>query len=206
MPVQILGITIYEPVTVITNVMLALFCFLWFLKLQRQNRKYWPYFFLFIAIATASSAIGHGMYVERNNPVQMGSRILAMSGFMFADLDMSKRFSRRFTSIAIAACSIGLFVFSAVWILVHNEFTVVKFNGLLALLGLVGGTTAYGYFRNGNVKDAWVLAGVLVNGLAALVHTLEISISPWFNHNDIGHIIMIFGLYLIYRGIDEVRN
>lgn len=203
MPIQFLGLNIYEPVTVVTNIILAMFCFVWFAKLKKQRRMYWPYFFLFIAVANTLAAFGHGLYTSVNNPVQLGSRVLAMNAFLFAGVDSAMRFSKRSVSFIVIIMSVLLFVSSLIWVIVKNDFTVVKWNGVIILLGLVGGTMAYGYFAKQQRKDALVLSGILVNGLAAVVHTLGISYNEWFNQNDIGHLLMIFGLYLIFKGTED---
>lgn len=206
MPIQVLGLNIYEPATVLTNIALAMFCFAWFIKLKKQSRRFWPYFFLFISIATILGAVGHGLYEHNDNPALLISRIFAMNAFIFAGLDMSKRYESRTRSFLVAFVSIGVFTFSFLWILFKNDFSVVKLNGIIILLGIVGGTTAYGYFVNKQAKDALILGGVLINALAAVMHSLKISFNVWFNHNDIGHILMIFGLYLIFKGIDEKNS
>lgn len=203
MLIQFLGLSIYEPVTVLTNIAVALFCFAWFIKLKRQSRKFWPYFYLFISAATILGAIGHGLYIHNDNPVLLASRILAMNAFIFAGLDMSKRYASRRRSVLVAFLSVSVFLFSLIWIFFTNDFSIVKLNGIVVLLGIVGGTTAYGYFVNKQRKDALILSGILINGLAAIVHSMEITLNVWVNHNDIGHIMMIFGLYLIFKGIDE---
>jgi len=45
----------------------------------------------------------------------------------------------------------------------------------------------------------WLLLGVLVSFVGALAQTERLSPHPFFNHNDLFHVVQMLGLYLFYR-------
>ena len=53
-----------------------------------------------------------------------------------------------------------------------------------------------------NIQSAKLIGfGISISIFSAAAHTFKISLSPWFNHNDISHIFIITSLVLMYRGV-----
>ncbi|MFA5516389.1 MAG: hypothetical protein WDA20_08890, partial [Desulfuromonadales bacterium] len=46
----------------------------------------------------------------------------------------------------------------------------------------------------------WIAGGILVSFVAAGVQATRLAPHPFFNHNDLYHIIQIGAFYLLYRG------
>lgn len=60
-------------------------------------------------------------------------------------------------------------------------------------------------FRRGHSGAGWVFWGLAFFLLPALVHLLEVEIHPWFDHHDLAHVLMMVGLFLIYRGVGPLQ-
>ena len=47
---------------------------------------------------------------------------------------------------------------------------------------------------------AWLITGVLVSLVAAIVQARRLALHRHFNHNDLYHVIQMAALYAFYRG------
>jgi hypothetical protein len=92
-----------------------------------------------------------------------------------------------------------------VCIAIYYEFWVVKWDAILGLGIIVGGIHIF-YAIGGNKGSLLVLVGVIINAFTAYIHSNKISISKWFNHNDIGHIMLILGFYFMAKGAIKLQE
>ena len=92
-----------------------------------------------------------------------------------------------------------------VCIAIYYEFWVVKWDAILGLGVIVGGINIF-YAIGGNKGSLLVLVGVIINAFTAYIHSNKISISKWFNHNDIGHIMLILGFYFMAKGAIKLQE
>jgi hypothetical protein len=54
--------------------------------------------------------------------------------------------------------------------------------------------------------NGWILAGVAVCVVAALVQASGFALHRHFNHNDLYHLIQIAAMALLYRGARRLRD
>jgi hypothetical protein len=85
----------------------------------------------------------------------------------------------------------------AVLILTSREFRYVGWDYLVTLVILLA--LGLDFMRRGEPAAGFVVAGVLVSATAALAQYLRISPHPWFNHNDVYHVIQTAGVWLFFR-------
>ena len=50
------------------------------------------------------------------------------------------------------------------------------------------------------------MLGVGLGLISAVVFSYQWGLSPWFNHNDISHIILIFSALILYKGATMILN
>jgi hypothetical protein len=50
-----------------------------------------------------------------------------------------------------------------------------------------------------------MMMGVVLTVLAVVSHVGKLAISEWFNHMDLGHVLMALALYTMYTGIQKER-
>jgi hypothetical protein len=51
----------------------------------------------------------------------------------------------------------------------------------------------------------YISYGILVSFITAIVHGLKFSLHPHFNYNDIAHVFIMISLYIMYKGVRQIR-
>ena len=145
--------------------------------------------------------------MDLGNPVLFVSRVFSIISVFFAILGSIYYlpiYKLNPWVIRLALLQVAIFI---IWLIAENKFNPVKFNALLGLGLIVSGIHLYRIKGNFGTGNGWVLLGIAIISLAAVVQGLEISISKeWFNHNDIGHLVMIFGLVFMVRGVKNIAT
>ena len=95
---------------------------------------------------------------------------------------------------------VGLFValFFTVWTI---DFSAVKYYTLFGMVCLVGSLCYYNYRKTGNRGLLKIMTGICLALSTAFIFSFKWGVSPWFNHNDISHIIHIISVLIILQGM-----
>ncbi|MCK5068235.1 MAG: hypothetical protein KAR16_12375, partial [Bacteroidales bacterium] len=89
-------------------------------------------------------------------------------------------------------------VFYTIWTL---AFSPVKYYSIFGLVVVVGSLSYYIYQKTRKRGVAVLMAAVGIGFISALVFSFEWGLSPWFNHNDISHLILSFSVFGMYKGV-----
>lgn len=204
-----------DPATIITNLLLfgvGLWCYG---KISRFNSspntqisieaRGWSLFFLFGSIAYLIGVPVHGFswYI----PEQTHFYIWLFMGWV-------QNFSIAFAQFAttrwyfpnamkwIGPLIVIQFIFFC-WLMVYiRKFAAVNIDAVVALVPIAG----WHIYLHSKKKIASPLVGwgILFAGLAGVVVVFKLMPSPWFNYNDIAHVMLVVSLLMIYSGL--VRN
>jgi hypothetical protein len=210
--VELLGIVIAEPMTMLTDYMITAACCWFAAKLvlagehrRKGCRRSWGLGFLFVGIGALLGGTSHGFapyltdtamrWIWTGTLACVGlSMFLAVAGTIRGtELQSGWRASLRFVNVA------GLIAYMA-WIATHDTFMAVIVDSVLALL-LVALIQAWAWHESQAESAKWLISGVLVSFLSAAVQQSGISVHVHFNHNDLYHIVQLLGVYLLYRGV-----
>ncbi len=209
--INFLGIQITEPLTWLTNWLVAGFSlgyghFLYNDKLADATQKFWSIFFAFIGIASITGGTAHGFinYVGQN---------FHYAAWIFTGLAI---FSAEMATLQLIEneklkSAIRIFVYIQLLVLVGSvmylqNFDSVRINSAVGLLGVVMPFSLIHYAKHKDKRSALIMIGILSNLVPGVVHALKLSYNQWFNFNDISHVIMVFCLYIIYRGAKDNVN
>ena len=207
--VEIFGVTIAEPTTTVTDYMItavAGWC-AWrhFTAGERPGaQRLWGAGFLFIGLAALLGGTSHGaaphlddvqsFYLWKATVYAVGlSMLFAVAGTLEgSSISVGKR-------RLLHAVNIAGFVFYAWWMLSHSSFVYVIYHYVPAMLGIAVLQT-WDWIARQARSAPWLISGVAVTLLGAVVQQSGFSIHRHFNHNDLYHVIQIAGLWLLYRG------
>jgi hypothetical protein len=202
------GIT--EPMTVLTNVVLAALAFVLTVRLGYQASAEGLKAsgaiaggLMATALAAVLGAVAHGTdpLVDPGLRQRMWRAALYVSGLIGAATIVSVAFfAARGTARSVILIFAGAkLLWYTVAVTRRPEFRVAAADYGAALAILLGGA-AYAAARWSEPGAPWLTGGVLVSLVAGLVQARRVGLHRHFNHNDLFHVIQMVGLYLYYRG------
>jgi hypothetical protein len=193
--------TIHEPMTLLTDYLLAgvtaWLAVLLFKNAQQQNaRRFWALAFTALALGAFLGGTWHG-FVQNDllwkaTVLSVGVASFGMvAGSAFAALSGAAR------QVLLWLAAGKLILYSG-WMLRHDEFIYVVIDTAIAFAAVA----VLHLWR----FNAWILAGVAVSVIAAVVQASGIALHPNFNHNDLYHVIQIAAMLLLYRGARRLED
>lgn len=200
-----------EVSTLITDYLLggltALLAVLLLRNRERLPARLWGLAFLASALGAFAGGTWHGFQLLLSDRVlfwlwkvavySVGVfGLAAVSGSIVSAITSGRRAALLMATAAIAATY-------AVWMATHDDFIyVVYYNA--AVMGFVLAVHAYTGLRRRDPASPWMIAGVLVSVVAALVQVSGLSLHRHFNNNDLFHVIQMAGVYLLFRGAQRL--
>lgn len=208
--IELLGLQVTEPMTWITNWMVAASCFFFGHKLFYDeeadlSQKFWSLFFLFLGFASIMGGTAHGFILYVGPKFHQVAWLLSGISVFCAQLAVLPLIEKpKIRSTVRIFCYAQLMAMSAS-VLIFQHFSVVLIDSIVGLIGVVIPVSMAHYSRYKDKRSSLVIIGVLTNLIPAGIHLLKISINEWFNFNDISHVAMIGCFYVMYKAAN-VRN
>lgn len=204
--------TISEPMTLVTDYLLAVFTgvlayYLWRRSREaarsgRDDARGWLYWW---AAAYAATAIGgiaggtvHGFQHALAPQVVAGIWMVTLQSLVFAGFAVTcaiiavTRLSGA-PALVTAALAFGIY---AVWVVAHPVFlsALIAYSAALVALAVFALTDPL------SPSGRLLLGGIAVSVVAAGIQRSRISLHPHFNHNDLFHVVQAIAVWLLYRG------
>lgn len=188
--ITLYNITLYEPMTVFTDLLIAFFCFRFFQKIEK-NEANWRFFFLFLSFSTFFAAISHGFFAVHEG---VGYKTVWLVAQAFGGFSIFNGVCATFLdSEKKAQMQLGIYT---ILLFAVQKFWVVIINNAFGLIPMM-----YWHFRNRSVANFRVAMGIVVTFFAAGVHAFKLSLHTFFNYNDIAHLILLASLSLMFWGV-----
>jgi len=206
------GITLHEPVTVLTDLLVTAVCWYAFWKLKGQNpgrlnNLFRAYFFT-MGLATAyGGIIGHGFIIQLGFVWKVPGWVISM--FSVALLERAAIFHAQ----PLLKPKVGKFfailnlveLFSLILVaLLTLNFFFVEAHAAYGLLVVVFSFEWYIYRKTKQAGSKIMLIAVSIAALAALVHLTELAPHRWFNHLDLSHVIMAIGAWYFFLAAQKI--
>ncbi len=207
--------TITEPVTVLTDYILAIETLIFGVLLRQQairdreiSIKFWAISFFIIAFAAITGGTSHGFAKQLPETVYHflwkitlysvgASTLFMLSAIAHATL---KDRSRKIL-IVLAWVQFCAFV---ILIAGTSDFRYVIYDYVPAMIVIL----ALCIFRWNAPFSIWIISGILVSFVAAGIQLSGFTLHKNFNHNDLYHVIQMIAMYLLYRGgkLFKIKN
>jgi hypothetical protein len=193
--------TISEPMTLATDYALggvtAWLAVLLFKNAHQQNsRKFWALAFAALALGAFLGGTWHGFF---NNAFLWKATVLSIGvasfGMLAGSAVATLSGTARKTALGFAAAKFCVYF---IWMLKHDDFIFVVLDTGIAFAAVA---LLHLWKLNG-----WILAGVAVSVLAAIVQASGFALHRHFNHNDLYHVIQIAAMVLLYRGARRLND
>lgn len=206
--INLLGFTIYEPVTIITNMFLTLYCTYCFLKMRTKRYNlamFWAWFFLLIGLSSLIGSVAHGAHFQLGNGF-FQTVLFLMNAVSLIAIFFCFKATNTYASLHKSPPKKRYTYFVLVWIgvllvltIIYNNFVLIKIHAGIALIYSLA--VHYLTYRRQQSGSGWIVAGILIAFLSIVVHSLRLSVSDWFNYKDIAHCIMLLSLIAMFKGI-----
>lgn len=207
--IEILNIRIDEPVTSLTDLLLAAICFYAFYQIDRRLSKgsvkrSFKYYFLFLGFGALSGGLlGHAFQYRLSELWKLVSWVLTLGTVVLiahALLVVAKPFLKQGITRLISFGNLLLFILALFFTCWSMAFAPVIYYMVFGMVVMVG-SLSYFIYRKTESRGALLIMGAVGVGiLSAILVSFEWGLSPWFNHNDISHVILSFVAYNIYKG------
>lgn len=207
--IQLFGITILEPSTVISSLMMTLICIYAFFQLDKLGKahrmyKQLQYFFLFMGLATAiGGVLGHGfLYVTgmRGKIPGWFASMIAVALFERAAIwHVKPLLPEKWGNLLGKLNYIELFIFFVLTFYTLS-FIVVEIHAVYGLFLMLFSIELYVYKKKKDPGSPYIFIATLLGAASAGLHALKFSFGPWFNYNDISHITMGASIWYYYQG------
>lgn len=205
--IDFLGITISEPVTMLTDFVLAGFCLYYYFRLKNiavsdPAKKYFSYYFLIMAIGTfLGGLLGHGLQPYLGMPGKYPSwiaTILTMSYLLLASVELlpngNKNQKSKFLWLTIILAV--LFLSLALY---NKHFSYVIYHNIAAAVVMIP-IFIYLYIKFKMKGTDWILFSFIISTSIPYFQINRIGFNKWFTYHDVCHTIMLVGLSLLFYG------
>jgi len=214
-PIQLFGVTILEPVTSLTAILVALMCFFAWHKLKQSDRqdavhKYLKYYFLTMGIATfLGGLIGHAFLYLLSFSWKLPGWVISMFSISLIERacineaqPLLKPRMVRFLKIANIT---ELLTFISI-VFYTLDFNFVGVHSAYGLMVVVFPLQLLVYLKTKHAGSRWMLLAVGLALVAYVVYLSRFSFHPYFNYFDISHVLMMLCVFLFYRGALELEK
>ena len=205
-----------EPATMLTDYGLGLLCALFGRWLWRTRKaatqtsvRCWAVGMGALALASFAGGTVHGFSLVLAETLLQGlwkgtAFAIGLAGCCFLIGTMIASAAKPLRDwLSIAA--VGQFAGYVVWMATHDEFRYVIYNYGVTLTVILF-VQLYQRVVRQAPSAGWIVAGILVSFLGALVQQSGLALHPSFNHNDLYHVVQAAGMVLLYRGAALLRD
>lgn len=217
--IEVLGLRVDEPITMLTDVLVTVICWWAFYRLGNikpssgataENAekstilRLIRFYFLTMGMSTLlGGLIGHSFNYALNVYwkipgwyVSMISVALLERAAIFQAYPLIRPDLARFFSVL----NVVELLFFLIMSVVTMNFYFVLAHAAYGILIVTGGFRGYVYWRTRHEGSRLFLIGILWATFGALFFVNKWALSVWFNHMDIAHVAMGIGCWYFYAG------
>lgn len=207
--IELFGIVLHEPVTALTDVLVAVICLVAYLKLNALSKRgevhaLFKYYFLTMSVATfLGGVLGHALTHYVPFYMKLPGWITSMLSVALLERAVIQ-YSQRWIEPKIGAFFSKLnivellaFMFLSLYTL---NFQFVLIHAAYGMAIVVTGFAGFVYLKERITGSRQILYAVLVSAIGAFFFVFQIGLDKWFNHVDISHVFMMIASVLYYKG------
>jgi len=203
--ISLFHLQILEPSTFISDIALGIACLLFYRYLksisESKTHRYYALFFIFMSFSGFIGAFAHALYLYTGKPLQYigwlmtGISVYAMEMGTFSGFSNSKM-----KKISFRLSMGKLFIISIIT-MIYMNFLLVKINLVFGLLLIVSPILLFQYFTLGLKYNLYIVAGIVLALIPAVLHSLKVEFGSYINTNDFNHYFLIICLFFVFIGL-----
>jgi hypothetical protein len=209
-----------EPNALVGDLLLFTISIMFYVQIRREATNlfvtYWSRFFLIFGISFIVGGFGHVLFNYTQAAGRIPSWYLGLLTPFWIEQAMILLWPQSKTRKLLQQISIIKTVF---FLLGLTAYVLVRFNSLSLTTGMIFptynaviglgsslGILAVIYQRRfaNNFKYFWY--GALSFFPSAIIQGIKFNLYPWFDRNDLSHLLLIIGLFFYYKGIKSTQK
>ncbi len=207
--VEIFGILVQEPITTLTDIILAITCFYAYQKLRKTGLTiktilYLKLYFGGMGIATfLGGVLGHGFLYLLGPEWKIPGWSFSMLSIMFIERSSIEYTKSVFKPVVFKT----MLIFNILKLIILMFMAVRSLNFLYAGIQIVSGFGVivfschlYSYILFKDKGSKYVLFSIGALCIAMFIFGYPIVLHTWFNHQDFSHILMTISTLLLLKG------
>ncbi len=212
---------ILEPNVFITDAIMAgvsLLLSFYVLKMKSKSEfaHYWFLFFFVYGIGSFAGGLGHALFYYFGVPGKFFTWILGIISIYFIERAMIAviKEERLYSLLKRLAFSKLLFVFAVFSLVCITQpivekpsigFLPVAINTIIGVI-LSAGILGFRFSKRIHTDFKYFYYGVLIMVPSAVIFLAKINPHPWFDKNDLSHVLLTIGIIYFYVGIEKTRE
>lgn len=209
------GVTILEPSTVLTNLIIAAVCFYAYRNLKKKKltvtrtQRFMSYYFLLIGVSTIIGGVfGHAFLYATGSYGKIPAWYIGMAGVALFERAaiahgspyMNKKVWQFFSVLNYIEVII-LMMLS----LIYLNFGFVILHCFYGLFIVVFCFEAFVYRKTKDPSFKYLAIATIFGFLAVICHAFQLSVNKWFNYNDVSHLAMTAAIIFYYKAALHIR-
>ena len=203
--ITIFNLRITELSTFISDILLGLSCFVFYryIKTPGNDKKHSHFanFFLFMSLSATIAAFAHALFLYTGKSLQYIGWLMSGFAVYFIEMGFFYDLSEEWKKNLLSRISKGrLFIISLLSI-IYMDFAFIIINTIIGLILIVSPILVVNYFNQGSKNNLFILGGILLALVPAILHSLQIKLYSWLPMKDFNHYFLIVCFYLMFLGI-----
>jgi hypothetical protein len=219
--IQLFGLDISEPNVFITDTIMAgvslILAALVYRKITRTPvSHYWFLFFLIYGISSFFGGVGHAMFSYWGIAGKFFTWTTGIFTIYLIEMAMIKNVKEeaKYRLYSLLSMSKMLLVFVIFTLICVTQpisekpalaFLPVAINTIVGV-SLAVGLLGYKFTRSLDPNYRFFYYGVLIMVPSSIVFLAKINLHPWFEKNDLSHVLLTIGLIYYYIGIKKTQK
>ena len=212
------GLNLVEPMAIITDTILGVLG-VWFaisiskIKIDIPFRTYWIWFFIVFGVGAFVGGLGHTFFEYWGIPGKFPSWLagplsifLLEQGMIAAHPDEKKLSLYKLISFWKLVLVYIIFAIVCFKAPIHEKpslaFLPIAMNTIVGII-LTAGFLGKFYSKKIAIEFKYFVFGVIILLPTAFIFLLKINLHPWFDKNDLSHILMMIAIYYFYLGVKK---
>jgi len=217
---EFLGLNLLEPNALIGDFLLFSISMIFYVNTRKASTnlflRYWSKFFLMFAISFIVGGVGHVFF----NYTQVVGRIpswyfgliapfwIEQAMILLWPQPKTRKLLQQISIVKIIFFFLGLTIY--VLVCFNSLSTTVgiilpTYNALIGL-GASFGILAVIYQRRYTNDFKYFWLGALSFFPSAIIQGIKFNLHPWFDRNDLSHLLLLIGLCFYYKGIKSTQH
>lgn len=218
---ELFGWELLEPMALITDFAMGFLSIYFAFKVRKlivhhPFYQYWMWFFLIFGVGAAYGGLAHAFYGYWGYVGKFPTWISGPIAVYCLEQAMisahpSRSASRNLKLFSFWKLILVLIVF--VLIIVNADlvakpslgFLPIAINTILGVTATAGVLGLYYYRKGLSINYKYFALGVLIMLPSAFVFLMKINLHPWFDKNDLSHVLLTFGIIYFYLGVKRLH-